>query len=445
MISKRKVKEFYRSLLNDNFYRDVRLVGGNLGYPLTTMARFRNKPVTPQVDVERITKNELLNYKDTYGTCAFECTWFNTEAEFREGKKQNRWANFFYFDFDSTSPELEALKDRFNEKNLTIKEKEAIASEFRDLVINSNVLSQPFEEARAMATQLRLQGIPSFPVFSGSAGVHLYVFFKPTPLKDFQNYQGAVKHFALEQAIQLYLTLNTSVYPQVQINKFLDNYECFLDDKEVLKEMALTHLTFDQSPISDAHKRIVRAVYSRNPKTNLMVVPFSWEESIDEVLARADNTEQVIKFEIEDYISDELLYQLKVSDLLAVMDMSRKKSRYQFSNTNNTTTVDNTGQGNTSYPFKDMRVLLRFIAPKYYDSSHDTYDLFNCVFHPYSHPCVVVSPYRYNCKSNSCNSYLGYFDFIKKYYKLKTNEEVKQKMNDISKAWNEGRDTYGKK
>ena len=89
-----------------------------------------------------------------------------------------------------------------------------------------------------------------------------------------------------------------------------------------------------------------------------------------------------------------------------------------------------TGDNVSDLMFKDMRVLLKIILGEP-AREFKAYNTYNCPFHDDKKPSARVYTKNFLCASE--NLHLNYFEFIRKYYKLNSDDEVKEKMADLKK------------
>ena len=89
--------------------------------------------------------------------------------------------------------------------------------------------------------------------------------------------------------------------------------------------------------------------------------------------------------------------------------------------------------------FQDLRTLVRFVCgDDNLVSEHERYNKYKCVFHDYKNPSAIVGIKNYTCVSSNCKiNKLNYFEFIKEWFKLKSDYEVKQKMVELQEKYNE--------
>ena len=89
--------------------------------------------------------------------------------------------------------------------------------------------------------------------------------------------------------------------------------------------------------------------------------------------------------------------------------------------------------------FKDLRTLVRFVCgDDNLVSEHERYNKYHCVFHDDKNPSAIVGKKKYTCLSSNCHiNKLNYFEFIKEWFNLDTDDEVKQMMVELQQKYDE--------
>ena len=109
-------------------------------------------------------------------------SFFNDIGTYRGNNDSDRLIDMLMFDFDTEHSQVEALKKRLkkadNIKNMKAQRKEVkkVQEDFQKLLFNTDLLKQTFMDARKLAEYFKRLGIRTYTVFSGSKGLHLYVF-----------------------------------------------------------------------------------------------------------------------------------------------------------------------------------------------------------------------------------------------------------------------------
>ena len=65
-------------------------------------------------------------------------------------------------------------------------------------------------------------------------------------------------------------------------------------------------------------------------------------------------------------------------------------------------------------------------------SEHEHYDKWKCVFHDDKNESAIVSNKYYQCLSSNCKiGKINYYDFIKEWFHLSSDDEVKEKIIEL--------------
>ena len=305
-----------------------------------------------------------------------------------------------FFDFDVEDTRAKALKEEIKNANLSKFGKERINSikksqkDFRKLILNDNLLEKPFNELQLMMYYMESQGMKPYPIFSGSKGFHLLIFFEPLQLEN--------------------------------ISEITTNLTSHLKTKLQLDSLDLN--------VSDSLKRVKRIPYSKHERTMLYTTPFDRDLSYDELLKMIKrNTGKPMLFDKEEYIApksftkDLILLNQDITRLeLEKKEKIEELNKLENANRNHQYFSNNSVKKDTI--FSDMRELCKVLLG---EPSHEykKYNSYKCPFHDDNNPSALVYDKVFVCKA--CNLKLGYFEFIRKLFNLKTDDEVKQKMREI--------------
>jgi hypothetical protein len=287
-----------------------------------------------------------------------------------------------FFDFDVSHPEANELKkqlQRLRSQSL-IHEKQKqleLQEKLRDLIINERIAEPAINEAKHFSTIFEKSfGKPASLFFSGSKGCHAYLFFQPS---NFTNLNRALSWFA-EQIKQVY------------------NYE-----------------TLDLSVVHDAMVRLSRVPYSKHQYSQLSVVPFTIDDSYDEIMKKAKNP-KVEPFQVHDHLTNFHTHLRVIDETLShnarIDSLKRKKTQIGPVKANMVLKMDHRNF------FKN---LLGQPAGIYPDKE---YDMYRCPFpdHEDRKPSFRVHKTGYYCYG--CQREGNYFQFLKDYYGW-NDEEVK--------------------
>ena len=324
-------------------------------------------------------------------------SFFNDIGTYRGNNDSDRLIDMLMFDFDTEHSQVEALKkrlkDAYNIKNMKAQKREVarVQDDFQKLLFSSDLLKQPFMDAMRLAEYFKRLGIRTYTVFSGSKGLHLYVFLP-----------------------KLYLS-NISQVTLKLATKFKDKLDL---------------RSLDVSVSKDSLKRMDRVPYSRHEKTRLFATPCCFDDDIIDVL-KDSRKQKVREFNFTDYMLSKDNTLVKT---LVKMDNNYHKISNAKVNQSNfyklRRTVAGGYTGSADDLFKDMRNLARLVLGEPV-KEYNAYNVYLCPFHDDHHPSARV--YRENFHCEACGVHYRYFDFIKNYFGLKSDKETKAKMKKLRK------------
>lgn len=392
---KQNIKQYYLKFYNNNLFRDFRLIltNGSVKTPYL--------PYDPKTNFKKNISDFIfksIKVRNSVGALTGEITFYKSFGEYRIKDKEDKLTDRLFFDFDVEDKQLHDIKSKINDARVNLKGADRVRKirelqlEYQDLIFTTDVLEKPFNELKILHQYFKDSGIKSYPVFSASKGFHLYIFFNECKL----------------------------------INYSEISYKIAMDYKKALKLD-----TLDLAVNKDALARVSRLPYSRHETSNLITTPFNMEsETLSEVLenSRKQNFKEfdfnAYKIDDENFtktlISADQEFSIKNKELIEV----KKK------------VSNNTIQGSISDEskddlFKDMRILCKLLLGNP-EREFSNYNSYICPFHDDTKPSARVYEKNFLCASE-CLS-LNYFDFIKKYFNLKNDSDVKEKMLQLRKG-----------
>ena len=399
------LKEYYRIYYDSNYFRDVRCIKDEKAFSNgkrtkynTDVFKYPNKPYIE--NHWELFYNFIFKHNKGEGTLASSLTHFSNLQDYQTGDDSLRYSDRLFFDFDVEDTRAKALKEEIKNANLYKFGKERINSikksqkDFRKLILNDNLLEKPFNELQLMMYYMESQGMKPYPIFSGSKGFHLLIFFEPLQLEN--------------------------------ISEITTNLTSHLKDKLELDTLDLN--------VTDSLKRKKRVPYSKHERTMLYTTPFDRDLSYDELLKMIKrNTGKPQIFDKEEYIApksftkDLILLNQDITRLeLEKKEKIEELNKLENANRNHQYFSNNSVKRDNI--FSDMRELCKVLLG---EPSHEykKYNSYKCPFHDDNNPSALVYEKVFVCKA--CNLKLGYFEFIRKLFNLKTDDEVKQKMREI--------------
>jgi len=401
MTVKSNFKEYYSSFYGNQYLRELIYVDTDLDK--NTSLKFPDVSKLPKYD--KIFYNFIhRNRNKGIRTLISSLTYYPSLEDFHSKAYELRYTDRLFFDFDIDSLEAKSLKENIKNAKLNLYEEERTAAikdyqkQFRNLILNDNLLLEPFKELKRLMNYFKEDlGIKSYPLFSGSKGFHLIVFLNPMKLKN--------------------------------INQISYNLASYLKRK---LDLELIDLSVNKDPIS----RKQRIPYSKHERTALYTVPIANESSYDEVLKQIKrNRNRPSLFERESYIPDESFHQnlinlnAKITEEMMYSDMKQKELQKQKRELL-AAKRRNINKDSVDLDFSsiDMRSLVSKVIGSP-EREYSNYSMFKCPFHADNNPSMKVNEKWASCYS--CGFYYNYYDFIKEYYNLKTDEEIIKKLYEI--------------
>lgn len=386
---RRALTKYYSAYYNNNFLRNYRFIfdkeqsfmkdGKEITYNAKSLTAFK-------YGKRDTSKNKapnwlILNSRLNVGTLAGEITYYKTLEDFKQGSINKRFCDRLFFDLDvNDSPEISIIKEEFKRANNTLEGKELIErlnilkQDFRDLIFNSDLLLNVFNESKALCDYLVKYGLNPYLIASGSKGFHVNVFFNEVQLTNLS---------------QISETLALS-------------YK---------KELNLKYLDFNVFDKDKAHKRLQRVQYGVHSKTNLMTTPLPTNCTYDEMLTILEkNKRQVIDFNYDEMLSpggfNKML--LKLDNEITFKNNQRKQELESINKAKRLQLQKKYGKDYKSFQDIDLREIAKAYG---IDGIHqDDKIIVSCPFHHDVHPSGVIFKERFHC--SSCNLTLNYYDFI---------------------------------
>lgn len=287
-----------------------------------------------------------------------------------------------FFDFDISHPEIHEIKKQIHINRINKVKYWDLQEKLQDLIIDEHIIEPAILEAKDFADKF-CECFNNRPLlfFSGCKGAHAYTFFEP---------------------IQ-----------EVDVNRIISYFAGNI--KEVYQYKTLD-LAVNQDPIS----RLSRVPYSKHEYSGLTVVPFTVEETYEEIMEKSLHP-QVESFKMEDYQSTlgehlETIWPLvKYNEELIALDRKAKQiSRF------------------INYPnhLKDHREWFKeILGPPVREYPEKEYVMYNCPFtdHDDNKPSFKVNKYGYYCYG--CERRGNYYQFLKEHSKesIKTDKEYNKR------------------
>lgn len=402
MITNSSFKEYYSSFYGNQYFRELIYVDTDLGkvidslkYPKTSMISNSDR---------RFYRVIQSNRNKGIGTLISSLTFYSNVEDFHSKDKRLRYTDRLFFDFDmDSSEEVKTIKENMGKAKIELHGKERITvikdyqKQFRNLILNDNLLSRPFNELKTLINYfMENLEIRPYPLFSGSKGFHLVVFLNPMKL--------------------------------INIDKISYNLAVHLKKK---LDLELIDLAVNKDPIS----RKQRIPYSKHERTGLYTVPIDTNVSYDEFLQQIErNRNRPLLFDRESYIPDEIFHHNlinlndKITEEMKKEQMKQQELQKQKRELLAAKRIKNNHDSDIDFSSIDMRTLVSKVIGSP-EREYSNYSMFKCPFHSDNNPSLKVTA-KY-CSCYSCGFYYNYYDFIRNYFNLNTQEEIIKKLYEI--------------
>lgn len=400
-MKQQQLKEFYKNYFQFNYCRDLRIIYPEILYKEEGTVR----APAPRVlhsnhyrDDTDLTMHErfyrfLFNKKHRNGTGNIYYQVSNYQY-LNNYKSKNReiWTDRLYWDLDVKDPRVDKAKQELTRARTTLTGREKVKAEkkakdeFKDLLLNTDVLNKPFTECKRLYNYLVEKGSKPLVLYSGVKGFAINELFTNLPLKNISKIT-----YKLSTNLQQYLALST----------------------------------LDLAVAKDVNARMERAPFTVHPNSGLLNQPVDPTVSFDEFLDTISNKKpSVIDLNVTEnsYITDLLV---KLDKQISFNEQFIPKPKPKPKIALNGDEVDTV--------FQDCRVLAKILlGPP--EKEYSTYNTYLCPFHDDNVASARVYKDNYIC--SACNKYLRYFEFIRAVKELETgrslgDDDVKQEMRKI--------------
>ncbi len=289
------LKEYYRNYYNGHHFREVYYL------KMPTVKSKRWLPVAlkynPNMDkmlpYERF--NKFLtskNHRSSNGSLIAAITHYPNYITWTGGNEEDRLTDRLFFDFDLKTTESKRIAHDLEDTYCNVKGKERLRliaeyrKEYRKLILKDDLLRPVYDEVMnfIMVLQDDLKLHP-YLTFSGSSGFHVNIFMP-------------------DQKLQYINYVRTKLH-----NVFKDKLNLKYQDDMVL----------------DAISRKQRVPYSKNPKTELMVMPIPCDISYDDLLKTIKQTHKSNRFNVDtDFNIEDYYANTDFIDMLHYLDNKGK-------------------------------------------------------------------------------------------------------------------------
>lgn len=392
-------KQFYMNFYNNQLLRDVIFLKSNPNAKYTTESPYL--PYNKNIDFKKSIMNFLIKYTNpsakNHGALFSQLTYYKTIGDLRVKDESERYSNCLFFDFDVDAVELHDLKTEIKIAYGDLTGKDSfkriaeIQKEYQQILFTTDILEKPFADAKKLCDFFKSNNIPCYTVFSGSKGIHCYIFFNECKLLNYSDISY----------------------------KLATSYKSALDLP-----------TLDLAVNKDAIARKSRVIYSKHETSNLFTTPFNIEtDSIADVLEKS-RKQRIEPFDLSDYViaDDNFVGVLKSID--AEITAKNEIIVAEKKKWNTAISGGKISDAEKDEIFSDMRILLKLILGEPV-REFKNYNSYKCPFHDDNSPSARVYKNNFLCATE--NLHLNYFDFIRKYFNLPDDDAVKDKMKELKK------------
>lgn len=375
------LKEYYTSYYNSNFLRDYR-------YIFNDKKEHKYNDVLHENSYNRWDNSEkkaldflTTKYHNGYdGTVLYSLSYFKSLEDYHKGNDNAKYSDRLFFDFDIEDVRVDTIKDKMSDVYKSDVDVELkldliaqLKEEFRNLVLEEDLLYDVFVEASRLCDYLESIELKPFLIFSGSKGFHINIFFNEMQLNQISNIS-----YHLFNTYQQKLKLK---YLDVSVNK-------------------------------DALGRSQRVQYVYHSSTDLLTQPIARECSYDNVLSVIEqNSRKPVQFNMSDYIAptgfSEYLLKLN-NEFNTKADLDKMKCNVEQQ-------VKEEQRKNVKfedYNNEPIDIDMRDLVRAYGIDGKNRGDRISvkCPFHNDNNPSAVVFKERFYC--SACGIIYNYYQFI---------------------------------
>lgn len=410
-MNKKLLKDYLKTFFNNNLFREFRILNENKiknkRFFLIANDPKKESFLLSQVLLKDKTENNNI-YSEIYPFKDYDNLLLNKkQIATKKTKKLHDFSNnkpvrtydrlYFDFDFDKNK-DIAKLKEEINTailKNDKPAKKEYIQL-YHEHLLDNKIAIKPLEELKKLTDYLDNKGIKSYPLFSGSKGFHLYIFFNNSLFNpdSFNTVAGAI-------------------------------FKLF---KDTLKLETLDKAVFD-----NPSQRIARLPYCKHPVTELYCYPIDVNNGYNAIIEESfkptikelninEHLENTGNIELLDWIANNILLENQKQDRLKELKNKRKK----LQRTKDLCLAKK--YKNTGYKVveKDcIKIAEEFLgSPEHTYGNYVTYKCFN---HNDKKPSLTVYKDRFYCAV--CGFNLNYLGFVMKYTGADEKEAMKILLN----------------
>lgn len=402
-----KLINFFDEFFNNKYNRDFRIFGKKT--KLNHAPKYETTNEKHKKHSRMFIKSNINTKTARYNKFFGGLAYYDNMVDYQLKNEDAMQFNHMFFDFDKHNSKFEIIKDKQSDAKEKLNGKayfdrmNELQEQIQDMILFENLLKDAWQDALIVNNYLQEQGLKTFCCLSASKGIHIRCYFKPIHVNNYNRIVSDLYH-------------------------------------NLTKQFNLKTLDFEVSD-KNPSKSVERLPYTFNEKSGLRVTPFDFEhESLNDVIDKALKLSEqrklvnVDEFNLSDYVNAEfhngILKLDSQIDVLVKKEQDAKDKLMQERIKNGTLNGNYTGNNGL---FQDLRILVRFICgTDNLVSEHALYDKYKCVFHNDRNPSAIVGKKNYQCLSSNCKiNKINYFGFIKEWFHLKSDQEVKEKMVEL--------------
>ena len=396
------LREFYKEYYNKNYYRDIDYISeawrnytGAEPMQKTRRLRFKVKGLTTEAeDVLRFKKEArffLINpkYREGMGQIVAHSSYFRTISDFHNKNTGDRIYDRLFFDIDKHNKVINGFKHDINElkaKQLNTdtgfnqKRKERlireVQKEYKQYILNTDFLLEPYEQSQQIIQFYHERGAEPLLIYTGGAGFHLNLFYKPAHL---QNIQYIVKSY--QQLISKKCNIP-------------------IDDKEDTGKSNLDSAVVDNA--RNGNQRVPYTVHEKSGVTGFIITS---DMTYEDILKHIKHDKAPINEDFQYYahtVPEELNRQILDLDRIANETIQLKKQQEQQKTRRTTSAITTHHTGKLPADLRELWELLvkDGMAEPVRDKDHrEHYNRVRCPFpdHEDRTPSAICGPHRFKC------------------------------------------------
>lgn len=208
MMSSKKLRDFYNQFFNNKYFRDIDYIRGKWGSfkdaepkDSTDRLRYGVKNLTNDVnDMTKFRKSARYflmkkQHKDGQGQLVHHNSYFKNPSDFHSLQTADRLYDRLFYDIDKHNDVIDGFKHEIadikarqigSDVGYTYKQKlrdiKQVQKKYRNYILTTDFLDDPYSDCLKVQKYYNDRGTEPVLIFTGGAGFHINVFFKPVHL-----------------------------------------------------------------------------------------------------------------------------------------------------------------------------------------------------------------------------------------------------------------------